>query len=60
MELEISIRNFVSGREKNRLTDFWHIRIEEEVIFSYFLWLSNCYFRLLTFFSSGSHMAINV
>ena len=32
MELQISVRDFVSGREKHRLTDFWHIRIEEEVI----------------------------
>ena len=33
MELEISIRDFVSGREKHRLTDFWHIRIEQEVFY---------------------------
>ena len=31
MELEILVNDFVSGREKNKLTDWWHERIDREV-----------------------------
>jgi hypothetical protein len=31
MEVELILRDFVSGREKNKITDWWHERINVEV-----------------------------
>ena len=31
MEAELILRDFVSGREKNKITDWWHDRIGSEV-----------------------------